>query len=378
MNLRIPLARPDITDADREAVWEALRTPYLSMGAKLQEFEQAMCRYLGASFAVAVNSGTSALHVALRVLDIPPGSEVILPSFAFIAPLNVLLQERLTPVFVDIDPATLNTTPQAVEAAITPRTKAILAIHTFGRPVAAHELRKIADKHGLFLIEDVCEALGAEIGGKKAGTHGDVGVLAFYPNKQITTGEGGMLLTNQRALAERASRLRNQARNPSLGWYQHAEVGFSYRLSEMNCALGLSQLSRLEAFLQRRQVLAALYDRSLASVDGVVRPSLSVPEGKISWFSYVIRLDAEFADAGRDYVSDRLAHQGIVTGKYFAPLHRQPLMREFVSPPHLPHTDYAAARVLALPFFTQLMETGVEEVCGALKAALSELRARKT
>jgi len=203
--MRIPLARPEITDADRDAVLQVLRSPQLSMGPQLEAFEQAMCLYVGSPFAVAMNSGTSALQLALQTLDLQPGAEVILPSFAFVAPLNVLLQQRLTPVFVDIDARSLNLTPETVAAAITRQTKAVIAIHTFGRPLAIAPLRSIADRHGISLIEDACEALGAEVDGQKAGSFGDVGILAFYPNKQITTGEGGMFLTSNKGCATRAA-----------------------------------------------------------------------------------------------------------------------------------------------------------------------------
>src|SRR5438128_2436454 len=262
MNVRIPLARPEITDADREAVMEVLSTPHLSMGPKLQEFEQAICDYTGSKHAVAVNSGTSALQIAMRAVGLEPGAEVILPSFAFSAVLNVVLQEGLQPVFVDIDPETYNTTPELVAAAITPSTALILAVHTFGFPVDTEALRDISlgtggsragrPRHTIHLIEDACEALGSEVRGHKAGAFGDAGLFAFYPNKQITTGEGGVLITSDDRMAARAWQLRNQGRDPSLNWYQHADIGFSYRLSDINCALGISQLTRIEAVIEKR------------------------------------------------------------------------------------------------------------------------------
>lgn len=378
MKLRIPLARPEVTDADREAVLEVLRTPFLSLGPKLAEFEEAIGAYVGSPFAVAVNSGTSALHLAVRLLNLEPGAEVILPSFAFVAPLNVLLEEKLRPVFVDIDPATLNVTPEAVEAAITERTAAILAVHTFGRPVAIDRLRQTADRHQIFLIEDACEALGAEIAGRKVGAYGDVGVLAFYPNKQITTGEGGMLLMSRPEWAGRARRLRNQGRDASLGWYQHAETGYSYRLAEINCALGLAQLRRLEATLDRRRALAAQYHRELAGIPDVVLPSLSVENGKISWFSYVIQLQTPFEQSDRDSTERTLLGRGIATAMYFAPLHRQPVVLRSQPLANLPATDRVAGRVLALPFFHRLTEEEIKEVSSTLRATLSELRRQKT
>lgn len=374
---RIPLARPEITDADRNAVLEVLSTTQLSMGPKLAEFEDAICTHTGSPFAVAMNSGTSALHLAFRALNVPKGAEVILPSFGFGATLNVLLQEGLQPVFIDIDAHTLNTTPELVEAAITPRTKAILAVHTFGRPVAVDQLRTLADRRNLFLIEDACEAIGAEIGGEKAGTYGDAGTLAFYPNKQITTGEGGALLTPCHDMAARARILRNQGRDPGLDWFQHVEVGFSYRLADINCALGTEQLRRVDDVLARRENLAALYDSKLENVPGIERPSLSVENGRISWFCYVVQITTASGRSVRDYVSEQLAKRGIATGRYFAPLHLQPVIAQDHSTAQLPVTEEVAQRVLALPFFNQLTEAEVSEVCASLREVLAEA-GRKT
>ncbi len=375
--MRIPLAKPEVTDADREAVLQVLRSPYLSMGPKLDDFEKAIGEYVGSPFTVAVNSGTSALHLALKTLNLPPGSEVILPSFTFVAPLNVLLQEKLQPVFVDIDARTLNATPETVEAAITPKTKAIIAIHTFGRPVAIDQLRSTADRHGIYLIEDACEALGAEINGKKAGSFGDVGILAFYPNKQITTGEGGMFLTSNEELADHARRLRNQGRDPSFDWYQYAENGYSYRLSDINCALGIEQLHRIESIVDRRQTLAALYQNRLASCPDILTPSLEAGFGRISWFTYVIQLSASFERSGRDWICDRLISRRIGAGRYFAPLHRQPVMEDYVFKNNLPVTEHVADRVLALPFFNQMTGAEVQEVSDTLQESLTEARRRK-
>src|SRR6266567_6952040 len=253
MNVRIPLAKPEITDSDREAVLAFLRTPHLSMGPKLGEFEQAFCDYTGSKYAVAVNSGTSALHIVVRALGLEPGAEVILPSFTFSALLNVVLQEGLQPKFVDIDPESYNTTPELVAAAITEDTQLIIAVHTFGIPadvpgiISAMSIPSPAGRprHTIQLIEDACEALGTEVEGRRAGTLGDAGLFAFYPNKQITTGEGGVLVTSNERIARQARMLRNQGRDTTLSWEDHAEIGFSYRLSDMNCALGISQLKRL-------------------------------------------------------------------------------------------------------------------------------------
>jgi perosamine synthetase len=366
MAFRIPLAQPEITDADRNAVFDVLNTPWLSMGPKLTAFEQSISEYVKSPFAVAVNSGTSALHLAFKILDISEGAEVILPSFAFIAPLNVVLQERLRPVFVDINPQTFNVEPEVVEAAITSRTKAIVAIHTFGRPLRVDTLREIADQHDIALIEDACEALGAEVNGQKAGTFGDVAALAFYPNKQITTGEGGILLTRHERLAERAQSLRNQGRNPALDWLQHTEVGFSYRVSEMNCALGIEQVRRIESTIIRREALAQCYGTKLRGISGIATPGLKVGYGRISWFCYVIQFGKEIDRGDRDWIARSLATKGIETGKYFAPLHRQPIVAALPNKPDLPVTDHVSSRTLALPFFNQMTEADVEKVCNAL------------
>jgi perosamine synthetase len=391
MSPRIPLAKPEITDADREAVMEVLRTPHLSMGPKVAEFEQAICDYTGSRFAVAVNSGTSALHIAVRALGLERGAEVILPSFTFPALLNVILQEGLQPRFVDIDPATYNTTPDLVASAITERTQLILAVHTFGFPVDVEGVQTLLDsrqdpRHTIHLIEDACEALGADVHGSKAGTLGEAGLFAFYPNKQITTGEGGVLVTSEERLAAHAQRLRNQGRDPALDWYQHAEIGFSYRLSDINCALGISQLARIEKIVARRQKLAEIYDRELAGVGEIIRPSLTSGLGRISWFVYPARLRAEFGATDRDWICESLAEKGIATGRYFAPLHQQPVLaaHRFAknakgwgsqgTSSNLRQTEFVADRVIALPFFNELTEAEIQEACGALAESIRELR----
>lgn len=386
MTFRIPLARPEITDADREAVMGVLRTSDLSMGPKLHEFQQAFCDYTGSRFAVAMNSGTSALHLAVRALSLSRGDEVILPSFTFSALLNVLLQEGLVPKFVDIEGAMFNTTPEKIAAAIGPRTRLVLAVHTFGFPVnvpairAVTEERRDAGKNEIALIEDACEALGAEIQGRKVGSFGDAGLFAFYPNKQITTGEGGVLVTSNQALATTIATLRNQGRDPALNWNQHAEIGFSYRISDLNCALGISQLSRIESVVARRQSLAEFYDSCLQAIPHVVRPPLRSKVGRISWFVYPIQLSEEFDSKGRDAVCQAMQRRGIATGRYFAPLHRQPVLAKSAisaTRANLSHTEAVADRTVILPFFNELTTNQVQEVCGALEESIVELR-RKT
>jgi len=381
MTMRIPLARPEITKRDREAVQEVLRTPYLSLGPKLAEFEQRICDYTGSPYAVAVNSGTSALALAMDAFGMERGAEVILPSFTFSALLNVILKEGLRPKFVDICPSTYNTTAERVVGAITDKTRAVIAVHTFGIPVDIEALRAAIEDRSprssgpVHLIEDASEALGVDVRGRKAGSLGEANVLAFYPNKQITTGEGGILVTSSEEIAGKARRLRNQGRDPALGWLDHIEVGFSYRLSEMNCALGISQLERIESVVARRQQLAEAYDGALENLAAVLRPPVTSPVGRVSWFVYPIRLSSEFSAEDRDAVCESMRQKGIATGRYFAPLHRQPVLRSFAyDMSHLPNTDAVAERIIALPFFNELTRAEIHEVCRALEESISELR----
>jgi perosamine synthetase len=391
MKIRIPLAKPEIADEDRDAVLDVLRTPHLSMGPKLSEFERAICDYTGCKYAVAVNSGTSALQIAVRALGLERGSEVILPSFTFSALLNVILQEGLRPKFVDIGPENYNTSSELVAAAITPRTRLILAVHTFGFPLDLKSLRELTQRpggsragrpqHTIQIIEDACEALGAELHGRKVGNFGDAGLFAFYPNKQITTGEGGVLVTSSQQIAAQARTLRNQGRDPALDWLQHTEVGFSYRLSDINCSLGISQLERIEEIVARRQKLAEIYDRELAAIPDIRRPPLKSGIGRISWFVYPVQLKEEFTRADRDRICESMGRRGIATGRYFAPLHLQPVFHAAMwrGAPKLalPNTEFVADRVITLPFFNQLTESEVQEVCGALAESIIDLR-RKT
>jgi perosamine synthetase len=371
--MRIPLAQPHLLDSDIDAVVRVLRTPNLAMGPALAGFEHAMAAYVGMPFAVAVNSGTSALQLSIRCLDLTEGDEVIVPSFAFAAILNVLLQERLLPVFVDIDPRTLNMTPAAVAAAIGPRTRAVLVVHTFGYPAEVDAIREIARQNKLALIEDACEALGAEVRGKKAGSFGDASLFAFYPNKQITTGEGGILLTSDRAMARCAGILRSQAKDDSRDWAeQHAEIGYSYRISDINCALGTAQLSRITPILEQREKIAAAYDARLRNHPALIPPPFTCPYGRISWFTYVIQIAGNFSRTDRDRVWQGLLDRGIGAGRYFAPLHQQPVLRGgYREGGSLAVTESVASRVLAVPFFPHITEDQIDEVCSTLLSLLT-------
>ena len=377
MEMRIPLSAPDISEADIEAVVSVLRTPRLSIGPKMEKFEASMAEAAGARHGIAVSSGTAGLHLCLCALGIGEGDEVILPSFTFIAAGNAILYQRARPVFVDIDPITLNLNPARVEKMITPRTRAIIVVHTFGHPADLDPILDIARQHSLAVIEDACEAIGAQYHGRKVGGIGDLGVFGFYPNKPITTGEGGMVVTQDSHLANMIRALRNQGRMASGGWLDHTLLGYNYRLSEMNCALGVAQMKRLGEILETREALATRYASALQSIPEVTLPPLTIEGGRVCWFVFVVRLPVRFTRADRDLIWEQLTAQGIGCGRYFAPLHLQPLFAEYANPrDDLAITEHVADRTLALPFFDRLTETQIREVCRTLQGAIRSISER--
>jgi perosamine synthetase len=363
--MRIPLSAPDIMEADIEAVVSVLRTTRLSLGPKMEEFERSIADLVGVPHGIAVSSGTAGLHLCLRALGLGEGDEVLLPSFTFIAAGNAVLYERARPVFVDIDPLTLNLDPGKLERSITPKTRAIIVVHTFGHPADLNPIMDIARKHGLPVIEDACEALGARYRGRPVGGIGDFGVFGFYPNKPITTGEGGMVVTRDSQMATTIRALRNQGRMESDGWLDHRLFGYNYRLSEMNCALGLAQMKRIEDILDRREALGIQYSQELQSIPEVTTPPLKIKDGRICWFIYVIRVE------NRDEILGKMTEQGIGCARYFAPLHLQPLFAPYANPrDDLKITQQVAAQTLALPFFNRLTGEQIQEVCCTLRGAL--------
>jgi perosamine synthetase len=369
MTLRIPLSAPDIQQGEIDAVTAVLRTPQLSLGPELKAFETALAAYHSVPVALAVSSGTAGLHLALLSLGIGAGDEVILPSFAFVAVANAVLQLGATPVFAEIDPVTLNLDPSAVERAVTPSTRALLIVHTFGVPAQMDALKEIARRHRLAVIEDACEAIGAEFQGQRAGSFGDLAVLGFYPNKQMTTGEGGAVLARDSVHMTRLRSLRNQGRAASGEWLDLVETGYNYRLSELACALGRVQLSRLDEMLALRRAAAERYDALLKEIPALELPPLALPGRTISWFVYVVRLP-EAVD--RDKVQAALARCEIASGRYFAPIHLQPAWRARSGgcAALLPITESIANRTLALPFFNHISLGQQEEVAAALGAAI--------
>jgi len=372
--MRIHLSRPDITEKEIEAVVEVLRTPNLSLGPKLPQFEQAFAEYIGRKHAIAVNSGTSGLFLCMRALGIGPGDEVITTPFTFIATSNSVMMAGAKPVFVDIDPLTLNIDPDRIEAAITDKTKAILPVEVFGNPAGFDRICQIAQKHNLPVIEDSCEALGSALNSRKVGTFGTMSLFAFYPNKQITTGEGGMILTDNEQLADICFSLRNQGRGKNAGWLSHERLGYNYRLSDINCALGIVQLSRIEEIKAKRKQVAAWYQQLLVD-DGRLAVPTEQPGCDISWFVFVVQLSEDYSIEQRNAVLQALLDDGIQVSNYFAPVHLQPFMVEKYGykKGDFPVTDLVSERTIALPFYNNLTKDQVAIVCDTLKKTLDKL-----
>jgi perosamine synthetase len=373
--VQIPMSRPAIDEADVAAVLAVLRTPALSMGPRLREFEATLAAYTGTAEAVAVNSGTSGLHLCLAALGIGPGDQVITTPFSFVASANCALYVGATPVFADIDPRTLNVDPDQVERRLTARTRALLPVDVFGQPAPVEELVAIASRRGLRLVLDSCEAIGGERCGVRSHPGVDAAVFAFYPNKQMTTGEGGAVATNDAELARVARSLCNQGRDDDGTWMNHVRLGFNYRLDEMSAALGLSQIRRLDAILARRARVAAWYGERLAGVEGVAPPYVAPETTRMSWFVYVVRLDERLDRAA---LAAALAADGVPTRPYFVPIHLQPYYRSRFGhrPGDFPVTERIARTTLALPFFTEMSEREVDYVCERLALHLRAATAR--
>ena len=373
----IPLSRQDITQAEVDAVTAVMRSERLSLGPRVKAFEAACAARTGRKYGVAVNSGTSGLHLCVKALGLGEGDEVITTPFSFVATTNCLLFERVRPMFVDIDPESYNLNPAAIEAAITPRTKALLPVEVFGNTAHFDEYEQVARKHNLRLIEDSCEALGGQLAGRPAGGFGDCGVFAFYPNKQITTGEGGMIVTDSQETRDLCVSMRNQGRDTK-EWLSHARVGYNYRMSELAAALGEVQMKRLDEILDKRRRAARMYDEALADlVDaGDIHLPPMAERAQASWFVYVIRLSDEFSEQDRDAVIQNLRRQDVGCNCYFVPIHTQPYIAESLGTKggDFPLTERIAARTIALPFFTNLSRRQVARVAEILTSAISKHR----
>ena len=377
--MKVSLSKPWITEEDIQAVEEVLRTPYLSLGPKLEEFEGKIRQISKTKYAVAVNSGTSALHLIVRSLGIKEGDEVITTPFSFIASSNCILFERAKPVFVDIRKDTYNINPDLIEEKITEKTKAILGVDVFGQPADWDEITEIAKKHNLLLIEDSAESIGSEYKGRKAGSFGDAGVFAFYPNKQITTGEGGVIVTDNEEIAILSKSMRSQGRGEGDTWLQHTRLGYNYRISDINCALGISQIKRLEEIIEKRNKVANFYFEKLKEVEEIITPFVSKTVTKMSWFVYVIHLSDRFTKANRDSIIEEMRRRGIETRGYFSPIHLQPFYRKELEykEGNFPITEFISERTVALPFYTTMKEMEINYVVESLKEIIHNINKEK-
>lgn len=384
------MSAPDIGEAEIAAVNAVLRTSHLSIGPQISSFEAALARRLGVEHAVGVNSGTSGLHLCVIAADVQPGDLVLTTPFSFVASANAILYERATPLFVDVDPSTGNISPQAVAATADEisqggraakrrlpralhgkkppsggRLRAILPVHAFGQPADMDPILDTARKYGLIVIEDACEAIGATYRGQPAGTFGDGAVFAFYPNKQMTTGEGGMIVTNRDDWAQLCRSLRNQGRDVFDAWLNHTRLGYNYRLDEMSAALGLAQLDRLDDLLANRDRVAGWYNERLAGLDGIEMPIIASTTTRMSWFVYTVRITHPL---GRELVMQKLQEAGIPSRPYFTPIHLQPFYRDNFGYKRgdFPVTEYLGDVTLALPFSGVMTEQQVDYVCDTL------------
>ena len=360
----IPLAAPDIGDRELELVTQVLGSDVLALGPFAIRFEAAIASAVGRSLAIACSSGTAGLHMSVRALGIGEGDEVITTPFSFVASANCLLYERAIPKFIDIEEESLGMDPDRLAEAVGPQTRAILPVHVFGRPCRIERLTLMARDRGLSIIEDACEGLGSSVRGRPIGSFGDVAVFAFYPNKQITTGEGGMVVTDDPAIADTIRSLRNQGRDTDGTWLRHVRLGFNYRLDELSAAVGVAQMERIGELRSGRDRVVRAYETSLGGSDRVTLPRVGTDEA-VDWFVYVVRLRE---DIDRDTVLALLAQRGVPARPYFSPLHLQPFYRETFGfkEGDFPVTERVAKSTLALPFFSRLSDENVRYVADAL------------
>jgi perosamine synthetase len=366
----IPLARPMLGATEEQRVLDVLRSGQLSLGPRLAQFESAFASYLGVAHASAVSSGTAGLHLALRAVGVSDGDEVVTSPLSFVASANAVVYERARPVFADIDPVTLNLSAEAAEAAITDRTAALLPVHIFGYPADLPALERL----GLPIVEDACEALGAIHGdGVSVGARGHPAVFGFYANKQLTTGEGGMVTTAERAVKQRIDSERNQGRAPDMGWLDHDRLGFNYRLSDIACALGLAQLERLDSLLAARDRVAASYREALGEIEELQLPCPDVGGNRRGWFVFVVQLPP---GVDRDATVRALGERGIQSKPYLPAIHLMSFYRERFGhrEGEFPVCEEVAARSIALPFFPELTDGQIERVAESLGEVVAAMR----
>jgi perosamine synthetase len=371
LDREITLSAPDITQREIDAVVNVLRSPHLSLGPKVPEFEGQFTARCGVRHAIACNSGTSGLHLVWKSIGIGPGDEVITTPFSFIASSNSILFNGAKCVFVDIDPHTWQIDAGRIEAAITPKTKALMPVDVFGSCADMQAIGAIAEKHDLWVVEDSCEALGSTYRGRPMGALGDAGVFGFYPNKQLTTGEGGMIVTNDDDVARLCRSYRNQGRDSDAGWLAHARLGYNFRLPDINCAIGVEQMKRLDEIIAKRKRVYGWYQEALADESRVYMQQV-LPEVDLHPFVCVVRLADRYTREDRDRILQQLRDKKIGCNNYFTPIHLQPFYREQFGykPGDFPITEHVSARTIALPFHNHLSKQDIEYVVGYFRSLL--------
>jgi perosamine synthetase len=382
MSLDIPLSNPDITELERNAVLEVLKTPNLALGPKLDEFEEKIAQYTGVKYAAAMSSGTAVLHCIIKALGMGKGDLALTTPFSFIATSNCLLYEGAEPIFIDIDEKTYNITPDSVEKTYLSldknkqnRVKAIIYVDVFGVPADGQGFETLGKKYGLKIIDDSAEALGSSRKGRKCGSFGDAGLFAFYPNKQITTGEGGILVTNNKELAVLAKSLRNQGRDTGAGWLQHARLGYNYRISDINCVLGIAQLQRIDEILTKRRKVKEIYDTKFKDLfeKEILIPQEVPGDCFHSPFVYVLRMADRFDKTHRENLLNYLREKGISCSNYFTPIHLQPHYQALGwKYGDMPVTEKVSERTIALPFFNNLQEDQITTITSTVKDAFGD------
>lgn len=366
MRKKYPIAKPYITKKEEQYVLEVLRSGILSIGPKVEEFEKKFAKCIGTKYACAVNSGTAGLHLSMIAAGIGEGDEVITTPFSFVASANSILYVGAKPVFVDINPDTYNIDPKKIEEEITKRTKAILVVHIFGQPADMDPILKIAKKYKLKIIEDACESIGATYKEKQAGTFGESAVFAFYPNKQMTTGEGGMIVTNDKKIDGLCRSLRNQGRDENMQWLDHKQLGYNYRLDELNAALGLAQIEKINFLISERRKIAGWYGKFLSRYPELVQIPETAGDNIHTWFVYVILLNSE--KAARDKIIKNLAKEGISTKPYLPSIHLFSFYKKMFDykKGDFPVSESASDRAIALPFYIGLKESDIKYICRKL------------
>jgi perosamine synthetase len=370
---RVPMSMPDITSREIQSVVRVIQSGNLSMGSKVAELEELAAEKVGANHGVAVINGTSGLHLCMVAAGIGPGDEVITTPFSFIASSNCILYQGATPVFVDIDPVTLNIDPAKIETAITDKTRAIIPVHVFGQPADLDPILEIARRHDLIVIEDAAEAIGAEYNKRPVGALGKAGVFAFYPNKQMTSGEGAVLVTDDEEWADLFRSLRNQGRDQFDAWLNHSRLGYNYRMTELNAAVGVTQIKRLDELLHKRDVVAQTYNQYIRRIDQVKQLQIAPSTTRMSWFVYAVRFSPQI---DRNQVLELLSEAGIPSRPYFTPIHLQPFYRKRFGfkPGDYPETESAGDSMLALPFHANMNADEVKLVCDELTKAISKAK----